>query len=91
MDACGLIDLGFKGHKFTWSNNRDGNVKICERLGRAIANGEWQFLFPRSCVTHLIRSSSDHSPIFLETNTDAFSFPKPFQFEAMWIQDSSCE
>lgn len=40
MDACGLIDLGFKGQKFTWSNNRDGNVKIYERLDRAIANGE---------------------------------------------------
>lgn len=40
MDSCGLIDLGFKGQRFTWSNNREGQANICKRLYRAIANGE---------------------------------------------------
>lgn len=91
MDSCGLIDLGFKGQKFTWSNNRDGVAKICERLDRAIANTEWQSLFPRSRITHLLRSSSDQSPILLNTDGDVFSYLEPFRFEAMWIRDSTCE
>lgn len=48
-------------------------------------------LFPRSLVTHLVCSSSNHVPLLLETNEDAFSDPKPFHFEAMWIRDSFCE
>lgn len=36
-------------------------------------------------------SSSDHIPLLLKTDGDAFSHPKPFRFEAMWITDPSCE
>lgn len=87
MDSCGLIDLGFKGQKFTWSNNQDGATNICKRLDRAIANVGWQTLFPQSRITHLVRSSSDHVPLLLETDGDAFSHPKLFWFESMWIRD----
>lgn len=31
-----LIDCGNKGCKFTWSNNREGNSLVKERLDRAL-------------------------------------------------------
>lgn len=37
----GMIDLGFSGNPFTWSNGREGRGLIMERLDRGLANGDW--------------------------------------------------
>ncbi|XP_015084240.1 uncharacterized protein LOC107027651 [Solanum pennellii] len=36
IEACGLLDIGFCGHKFTWSNKRGINHRIGKRLDRAM-------------------------------------------------------
>lgn len=38
VNDCGLSDFGFKGDRFTWSNNREGAQFTKERLNRAIGN-----------------------------------------------------
>lgn len=90
MDSFGLIDLGFKGPTFTWSNNRTGRANIRERLDRAIANFDWQALFLCCHITHLLWASSDHAPLLIESDGDTFSYLKPFRFEPMWIKDETC-
>lgn len=40
MDECNLLDIGFNGPKFTWTNKRKTNP-IYERLDRGWANVEW--------------------------------------------------
>jgi hypothetical protein len=47
-----LVDLGFVGNKFTWSNHRKGRANIRERLDRGIANLDWVHLFPNSLVNN---------------------------------------
>lgn len=37
LDA-GFMDLGFKGNKYTWANNRQGHFYVAARLDRAFAN-----------------------------------------------------
>ncbi|OIS97442.1 hypothetical protein A4A49_62516, partial [Nicotiana attenuata] len=79
MNLCGLVDLGFKGPRFTWTN-KSKNCKniIMERLDRCIANTEWLELFQEANVKHLTRSHSDHCPIKLDffksfpTNSNIF-------------------
>jgi len=34
MNTCGMIDLGFSGNPFTWSNHQDGSHLIKQRLDR---------------------------------------------------------
>jgi hypothetical protein len=84
-----MIDLGFSGPKFTWSNCHDINSLIMERLDRALANPNWRILFPEASVSHLTRTHSDHCPILLTLcPTIPHSLPRPFRFENIWFSHS---
>ncbi|XP_056691001.1 uncharacterized protein [Spinacia oleracea] len=48
IDAAGLMDLGYHGCPYTWTNARDGAALIKERLDRALANSPWIDLFPHT-------------------------------------------
>ncbi|KAK2999101.1 hypothetical protein RJ639_024133 [Escallonia herrerae] len=77
-----MIDLGFSGNPFTWSNNRPLSANIKERLDKAYANTAWCTLFPDASVTHLPRKASDHLPIVLKTHKPIYCGLKAFKFEA---------
>lgn len=86
MNFCNLMDLGFTGPPFTWSNCRQGNGLIKERLDRAWANGNWKAIFPDSSLFHLARVHSDHCPLLLDLDFSA-AIPKrkPFKLERFWM------
>lgn len=89
MNRCGLIDIGFSGPKFIWTNKRKTNP-IFIRLDRAWVSSEWLACFPDSQLTNLPRITSDHSPILLQTNPPLHSHsPRPFKMEPMWNLDPS--
>jgi hypothetical protein len=46
LEACKLVDLGYIGPKFTWSNCQEGTSLIRERLDRGCANHDWRVSFP---------------------------------------------
>lgn len=87
LRTTGMIDLGFSGNPYTWSNGRKGRGLIMERLDRGLANGEWRRLFPRATVKHLARHASDHAPLLLDTFGDSDNTPRSFRFEAFWAKD----
>ena len=68
IDICKLMDLGFQGPKFTWTNkhpNWHNNIK--ERLDRSLINAKWKSLFPQAELLHLPRTKSNHCPVLLNT------------------------
>lgn len=86
LNSCSLIDLGFSGPKYTWTNSQYVSSLIMQRLDRALANPEWHFLFPKANVTHLPRTHLDHCPILLTLHHNPLnSLTCPFRFESIWL------
>lgn len=40
IDECGFLDMGYKGHPFTWKKFFSDGRTIVERLDRCLANNE---------------------------------------------------
>ncbi|KAL2933509.1 Aspartate--tRNA ligase 1 cytoplasmic [Bienertia sinuspersici] len=96
VSRCELNDLGYIGHNFTWSNNREDDQNIQERLDRFLANDLWKEYFPGSFVTHLTKRRSDHLPILLlmqgcPKGRKEQRKKKLFRFEEMWLREESSE
>lgn len=85
-----LIDLGFRGSKYTCSNMRYINRLnlILERIDRCFANDNWIHLFPKSSVFHLPRTHSDRSSLLLQLIRSHPNIQKPFSVISMWCNHS---
>ena len=73
-----LLDPPLRNASFTWSNLQESPV--CKRLDRFLYSNEWGLLFPQGLQEALIRRTSDHWPIVLDTNPFMWG-PTPFRFE----------
>jgi len=89
---CHLVDLGFHGPKYTWTNGRCGSESsdlTRERLDRAVANAEWSNLFNVTEVFVLACTVSDHNPILLTcSNSQEIKWTnyRYFRYEAGWAK-----
>ncbi|KAL8458996.1 hypothetical protein ACS0TY_036469 [Phlomoides rotata] len=63
-----LINMGFQGSKYTWSNGRPGNENIQSRLDKVFVTAQWHSLFPSRMVHNRPRLHSDHSPLIVFFN-----------------------
>lgn len=62
---CDLLDLGYIGPQFTWSNRREGKGLISKCLDICIGNLEWCNLYPKATVKHGSVAYSNHLPLIL--------------------------
>jgi hypothetical protein len=53
VNSYGLVDLGFTGNPFTWSNHRDDPNLIRQRLDRGMGSSQWIHMFPSFSILHL--------------------------------------
>ncbi|KAG5549291.1 hypothetical protein RHGRI_014597 [Rhododendron griersonianum] len=91
LSVCGLFDLGFKGPKFTWRNNRRDGDLIMERIDMAFANAKWRELHNQAMVFVDAAIGSDHNPLILNTSFPMQKVGKPFRFESFWTTKESCK
>ncbi|XP_074278011.1 uncharacterized protein LOC141601616 [Silene latifolia] len=81
-----LLDIPFKGPRFTWCNNRKGVHRIYERLDKALGSKEWFTLFPDTGIKHHPIQISDHAPIEIDLNLTTTKGKKPYKLDA-WVLD----
>jgi hypothetical protein len=86
LENCELVDLGYRGPKFTWSNFWDSLDFTKERLDRGVANAEWRGLFPKMEVVVETTLCSDHTLLILCLLGDRVKGHgcKKFKYEAFW-------
>lgn len=65
INSCGLVDMGFHGNSYTWTNGRQGCANIKERIDRGLANQQWRTLFSNATILHIPSITSDHLPLLL--------------------------
>lgn len=84
----GLLDAGFTGSPYTWSNNQVGVRNIKARLDRVLYNDCWAEKERAITVKHLMREPSDHSPLLLY-HPQMIGGPSRFVFQHMWMEDKN--
>jgi hypothetical protein len=71
IDSFDLWEIELTGQQFTWANSLPNPT--FEKLDRVLMTTEWEFKYPLVSVRALDRGISDHTPLFLDTNTSAFA------------------
>ena len=90
LDKSNMVDLGFSGLRYTWTNRREISSLIQERIDRFFMNSSWCLLYPDAKVLHLTRCHSNHCPVLLETNPSRqLHVKRPFKFQSIWLSDPS--
>ena len=84
------MDMSFNGPKYTWTNRREINSLIQERIDRFFMNPSWCLLYPDAKVSHLTRCHSNHCPVLMEINPKRpMQLNGPFKFQSFWLSDPS--
>jgi len=83
-----MIDIGFFGPRFTWTNKREVQALIQVRLDRFFVNPSWFLLYPEARLMHLTRCHSDQCPIMIDLLPRATrERERPFKFQTCWLTD----
>jgi hypothetical protein len=90
VDICMLLDIGYRGHIWTFEKMVAGGTYTRVRLDQALSSVDWNTLFPTAHLNHLIAATSDHGPILLELSTEnVVSLEQLFRYEVMWESHDS--
>jgi hypothetical protein len=89
-----LVDLGYSGPAFTWTNSQYTSNPIYQRLDRVLVSCSWQAKYPKAHVNHLPMIYSDHAPILLRMASPTQKY-KDFRIEHWWLHlpgfDNECK
>ncbi|KAK6146589.1 hypothetical protein DH2020_020458 [Rehmannia glutinosa] len=89
--AMGMSEIPYSGNTFTWSNLRIGVECVEERLDRSFGSPGWRLDWPKAIVSHIMRISSDHHMLILDTEPACQKSKKRFYFDKRWVETEGVE
>ncbi|XP_016452551.2 uncharacterized protein LOC107777087 [Nicotiana tabacum] len=84
IEECVLIDLGFYGPRYTWSNGIGPGSIVWKRPDMGMANDNWIISFPDTTITQLASAGFGHSPLLMEMHVIQDNVRKYFRFLKCW-------
>jgi hypothetical protein len=86
ISNLGLVEIPFKGRKFTWSNMQAD--PLLEKLDWLVSSASWTNSYPFTIASSLVKPTSDHNPCVISIGT---KIPKAkiFRFENYWMSHDS--
>ncbi|XP_031117628.1 uncharacterized protein LOC116021122 [Ipomoea triloba] len=91
VNDCGLRELPFDGHQFTWEWSRGTANMVEEKLDRIFTIESWLSLYDGAQASSLICPYSDHLPLML--SPESLNRPgsrRRFCFDNMWLREDKC-
>ncbi|KAH0771678.1 hypothetical protein KY290_015659 [Solanum tuberosum] len=89
IEACGLMNLGYSGHHFTWCNQRATEARVWKRLDRTMTNDKCLEHMPQTTITHLPAVGSDHNLLLMEIAVREGHQTKYFKFLHCWVENEN--
>ncbi|KAG7588491.1 Endonuclease/exonuclease/phosphatase superfamily [Arabidopsis suecica] len=88
INDLSLIDLSFKGGKFTWKRGRTENTFVAKRLDRILRCAHVRLKWQEAVVSRLPLLASDHVPLYIQLCLEKDMDPRrrPFRFKAVWLK-----
>ena len=83
-----LVDLGFTGNPWTWSNNWEDEGEIRQRLDRGLSTIEWGQFFDKAKCEHVDTFGSDHSMLLIDNWPRIEKRKSRFFFDKRWLKRS---
>nr|XP_027123998.1 uncharacterized protein LOC113740655 [Coffea arabica] len=77
-----LIDIGFEGNLWTWSNNWEDVGEVRERLNRGLCSIDWSLVFDKAKCKHVDTFASNHSMLMIDTRKRK----RRFYFDKRWLK-----
>ena len=94
---CNLLDMGYKGHPYTWSNRQFGYHHIEERLDRALCSQDLGNCFQEEIVTNMVMWESYHNLLVMNVQEkksrvsyDRRTFSR-VHYEDFWTPYEGCK
>ncbi|CAN0855442.1 LINE-1 retrotransposable element ORF2 protein [Linum grandiflorum] len=85
-----LMDQGFSGNPFTWTNRKQRDELVKCRLDRVMANTQWTTQFDNINIVHEGIIGSDHAPMTIDLAFVPNQVPALFRFDKRWNADNVC-
>lgn len=91
IDRMNMEEMEFTGNMWTWANNWHDEGYIEARLDRFFGAFQWLRENSNAVVEHVVKQSSDHSMLVLDTNPTLGRKKKRFYFDKRWLGKSEIE